>query len=220
MKTIILTGASDGLGKEFAQVCLKNHIKIIALCRTKPNYECEWIKVDLTDEESMTNVCNMIKERYSKFDALINCAGVPGVQKLEEITYDCLDNVMKINSIAPMFMTSQLIGLIKENEADIINVGSTIGTKQGYPNQLAYTTSKWALRGTSYNLQLELKKYKSRVIELNVGGMNTRMHTKCTGIEIQNPDEWMNPKDIAKLMLDILQLPKNIEVSEITINRK
>lgn len=220
MKTIILTGASDGLGKEFAQLCLKNNIKIIALCRTKPNYECEWLKVDLTDEKSMINACNTIKERYSKFDALIHCAGVPGVQKLEEITYDCLDNVMKINSIAPMFMTSQLISLIKENEADIINVGSTIGTKQGYPDQLAYTTSKWALRGTSYNLQLELKKYKSRVIELNVGGMNTRMHVKYTGKEIENPEEWMNPEDIANLMLYILNLPKNIEVSEITINRK
>ena len=156
MKTIILTGASDGLGKEFAQVCLENNINIIALCRTKPNYECEWIKVDLTDEKSMMKACSTIKERYNKFDTLINCAGVPGVQKLEEITYDCLENVMKINSIAPMFMTSQLMNLIKENEADIINVGSTIGTKQGYPNQLAYTTSKWALRGTSYNLQMEL----------------------------------------------------------------
>ena len=151
---------------------------------------------------------------------MIHCAGVLGVQKLEEITYDCLDNVMKINSMAPMFMTSQLIGLIKENEADIINVGSTSGTKQGYPDQFAYTTSKWALRGTSYNLQLELKKYKSRVIELNVGGMNTRLHEKSTGKKIENPKEWMNPEDIANLMLYILNLPKNVEVSEITINRK
>ena len=220
MKTIILTGASDGLGKKFAQICLKSNIKIVALCRTRPDYECEWIKVDLADEKSITNACNTIKERYKKFDALIHCAGVLGVQKLEEITYDCLDNVMKINSMAPMFMTSQLIGLIKENEADIINVGSTSGTNQGYPDQFAYTTSKWALRGTSYNLQLELKKYKSRVIELNVGGMNTRLHEKSTGKKIENPEEWMNPKDIADLMLYILNLPKNIEVSEITINRK
>ena len=57
-----------------------------------------------------------------------------------------------------MFLVSQLIDLIKLSEADIINIGSTIGLKQGYENQLAYTTSKWALRGTSYNLQLELKR--------------------------------------------------------------
>ena len=127
---------------------------------------------------------------------------------------------MKINSLAPMFLSAQLMKLIKENEADIINVGSTVGTKQGYLDQLAYTTSKWAVRGTSYNLQLELKKYNCRVIQFNVGGMNTRMHEKYNGNKIENPDEWMSPEDIAELMLHILKLPKKIEVSEITINRK
>ena len=100
-----------------------------------------------------------IKEKYNKIDALINCAGVPGVQKLENVTYDVLDNLMKINVLAPIYLTTQLITLIKESEADILNVGSTIGTKAGYTDQISYTTSKWAIRGTSYNLQLELKKY-------------------------------------------------------------
>ena len=108
----------------------------------------------------------------------------------------------------------------KNNEADIINVGSTIGLKQGYKDQLAYTTSKWAIRGSSYNLQLELKNYNCRVIQFNVGGMNTKMHEKYNGTKIEDPDEWMNPKDIAEFMLSILNLHKNIEVSEIAINRK
>lgn len=76
------------------------------------------------------------------------------------------------------------------------------------------------MRGTSYNLQLELKNLKSRVIQFNVGGMNTRMHSKYTGKEIQHPEEWMDPKDIAEMMLYILRLPKQIEISEIAINRK
>lgn len=222
MKNIILTGASDGLGKEFAQRSLKKdkNTNIIALCRTKPDYECDFISTDLTDQKSIENTCNKIKEKYKKIDALINCAGVPGIQKLEEVTYEVLDDLMKINVLAPIYLTTQLITLIKESEADILNVGSTIGTKAGYTDQIAYTTSKWAMRGTSYNLQLELKKYNCRVIQFNVGGMNTRMHTKWTGKEIEHPEEWMNPSDIAELMLYILNLPKMIEVSEITINRK
>lgn len=221
MKNIILTGASDGLGKEFARRCLKDKdYNIIALCRTKPNYECDFIQTDLTDEKSIENTCNIIKEKYKKIDAVINCAGVPGVQKLEEVTYDVLDDLMKINVLAPIYLITQLITLIKESEADILNVGSTIGTKAGYTDQIAYTTSKWAMRGTSYNLQLELKKYNCRVIQFNVGGMNTRMHTKWTGKEIEHPEEWMNPSDIADMMMYILNLPKMIEVSEITINRK
>ncbi len=221
MENIILTGASDGLGKEFANRCLKDeNINIIALCRTKPDYQCDFIQTDLTDENSIENACNTIKKNYSKIKAIINCAGVPGVQKLEEVTYEVLDDLMRINVLAPIYLTTQLITLIKESEADILNVGSTIGTKAGYNDQIAYTTSKWAMRGTSYNLQLELKKYKCRVIQFNVGGMNTRMHTKWTGKEIEHPEEWMNPADIADLMFYILNLPKMIEVSEITVNRK
>lgn len=220
MKNIILTGASDGLGKEFALRCLKEKdINIIALCRTQPDYECDFIKTDLTDEKSIEDTCNTIKEKYKKIDAVINCAGLPGVQKLEEVTYDVLDDLMKVNVLAPIYLVTQLITLIKESEADILNVGSTIGTKAGYTDPIAYTTSKWAIRRTSYNLQLELKKYNSRVIQFNVGGMNTRMHAKWTGKEIDHPEEWMNPSDIADLMMYILKLPKMIEVSEITINR-
>ena len=221
MKNIILTGASDGLGKEFALKCLKEKdINTIALCRTKPNYECDFIKTDLTDEKSIEGTCNIIKGKYKKIDAVINCAGLPGVQKLEEVTYDVLDDLMKVNVLAPIYLVTQLITLIKESESDILNVGSTIGTKAGYTDQIAYTTSKWAIRGTSYNLQLELKKYNCRVIQFNVGGMNTKMHAKWTGKEIEHPEEWMNPADIADLMIYILKLPKMIEVSEITINRK
>ena len=106
MKNIVLTGASDGLGKEFALKCLKDEeINIIAICRTKPNYKCDFIKTDLTDEKSIENTCNKIKEKYNKIDALINCAGVPGVQKLENVTYDVLDNLMKINVLAPIYLT-------------------------------------------------------------------------------------------------------------------
>lgn len=209
-----------GFGKAFGKLCLLNHIRVIALCRTKPDYECVFIPTDLTDEISMLNACQLIKEKYSKFDVLIHCAGVPGIQKLEEITYNCLEDLMKINTIAPMFLTAQLMDLIKQNGADILNVGSTVGLKQGYSNQLAYTTSKWAMRGTSYNLQLELKDYPCRVIQFNVGGMNTKMHEKYNGTKIENPAEWMEPEDIANLMLELLNLPKKVEVSEITINRK
>ena len=220
MKNLVLTGASDGLGKEFGKLCVENDINVIALCRTNPDYKCDFIKTDLSDEKSIENTCNIIKEKYNTIDMVVNCAGVPGIQKLEEVSFDVLDNLMRINLLAPIFLITQLITLIKDSGADILNVGSTIGTKAGYPDQIAYTTSKWGIRGASYNLQAELKNIKSRVIQFNVGGMNTRMHTKYTGKEIEHPEEWMDPKEIAKLMLYILSLPKSIEISDITINRK
>lgn len=219
MKRIIMTGANDGLGKEFAKICIKSGIEIVSLSRTKPDYNCIHIKTDLSDEKSIINACNIIKESYNKFDALINCAAVISKQKINSITYDELNNLMKVNTIAPIFLTSQLIDLIKANEADIINVGSTVGLK-AYVDQCAYGTSKWAMRGTSLNFQLELANKRCRVIQFNPGGMNTKFFEKYNGDKIENPSEWMDPKDIADIMFYILSLPKNVEVTEINISRK
>ena len=152
MKRIILTGASDGLGKSFGKLFTSMGGEIVALCRTKPDYNCQFIKCDLVDEKSMINACNIIKDKYSQFDALINCAGTQCIEPTNNTPYEKLENVIKVNTIAPMFLISQLFDLIKQNEADIVNIGSTVGLKSGPLNQMGYTTSKWAIRGTSENI--------------------------------------------------------------------
>ena len=147
MKTYILTGASDGLGKSFAKLCLKNNINIIALCRNKPDYKCEFIKNDLCDKNSIINACNTIKEQYAKFDAIINCAGTMSLQNTESLSFDEMEYVYKVNTISPIFITSLLLPLIKENNADIFNVVSIMGTMYDIEEQsVTYTSSKWGLR--------------------------------------------------------------------------
>lgn len=114
MKNIILTGASDGLGKSFAQECIKNHINIIALCRTKPNYSCDYIRTDLTDERSIREACEIIKEKYSTFDAIVNCAGTMSLETTDALTFKEMEDVFKVNSISPIFLISLLLPLIKK----------------------------------------------------------------------------------------------------------
>ena len=76
MKNVILTGASDGLGKSFAKLCIKNNINVIALCRTKPEYECDFIETDLTvhyEGERKEAVLNNIKlHRFGQAEEVAN----------------------------------------------------------------------------------------------------------------------------------------------------
>ena len=83
MKAVILTGASDGLGKSFAKLCIKNNINVVALCRTRPDYDCDFIETDLRNEDSIRKACEIIKEKYSFFDAIVNCAGTMSLQNLQ-----------------------------------------------------------------------------------------------------------------------------------------
>lgn len=219
MKKIILTGVSEGLGYEVAKLCLEKGIEVVGLSRTKPNLAITHLSVDLTNEKRVEEVCEEILQNHSNFDCLINCAGVLSVKELENIEYEELYNLFQVNVLSPAILVSRLIKQIKQNSADIVNVGSTVGLK-AYEKQLAYGASKWAMKGMSQNLQLELKKTKSRVISFNPGGFKSRIFEKATNQKVELGDEWMEPKDLAKLMLQLLELPKNMEVSEIVINRK
>jgi len=219
MKKVIITGASDGLGKELAKICIENNIEVLCLSRTKPDYDCFHIKTDLTSEESIINTVEEIKKNHNKFDALINCAGTFSFQSCEKTTYKELENNFKINTIGLMFITSQLFNLIKENEADVLNVSSKAGT-QTTDNHFVYGSSKWAVVGASKHLRDELKGTKSRVIDFEPGGIATNLFNKYFNDDSKDFSHLMNPIEVAQLMFYILNLPKSIEVSEILINRK
>lgn len=219
MRTIIITGVSDGLGYQLAKKALSNGYKVVGVSRTLPDLKIEYIKADLTEEDGLNTVVKTIKEKYSKFDVLINCAGMLSVKPLGAVEYAETLNLFKLNVIAPIFLISELVELIKSNEADIVNIGSTVGSK-AYESQAAYGASKWAVRGLNQNLQLEFKNTKCRVIGFNPGGFKSNFFEKATGIENHDWSGWMNPAEIADFILQIIALPKNMEVSDIMLNRK
>ena len=219
MKTIIITGVSDGLGYQIAKLAQIRAIRVVGISRTVPDLKIEHIKADLTEEKGIKDVVETIKSKYSDFDVLINCAGMLSVKQLGEVDYTETLKLFKLNVIAPLFLVSELVDIIKSNKADIVNIGSTVGSK-AYESQAAYGASKWALRGLNKNLQLEFKNTKCRVIGFNPGGFKSNFFEKATGVMNNDWDGWMTPDDIAKFILQILELPKNMEVSDIILNRK
>ena len=221
MKKVIILGASDGLGKAIAILCISEKIEVINISRTPCDISgVVNITCDLSKEENIDSTVNTIKEKHSDFDAIINCVAIVAMEKINEITYPKFERAFKINTIAPLYFLSSLFDNIVKNEADILNIGTTADLKAGFNDQLAYTSTKYGLRGGSYNLGLELAKTKSRMIYVHCGGMNTQMHEKDNGKKIENPEEWMNPSDIAGIVLYTLKLPKQVEITEITISRK
>lgn len=218
MKKAIITGASDGLGLKIAEKLSAKGWRVISLSRSKPKINIKHIKVDLTRPEEIEVASKKIKKDYSEFDCLINCAGILSIQNIENIDYHEIENLFKVNVLAPIKLTSNLMPEIKRNEADVINIGSTIGFK-AYQDQCAYGASKWAVQGLNQNLQLELKNTKCRVIGFNPGGFKSKLAEKATGKPI-NLDAFMDPEYLADLLIYIMELPKELEVSQIIINRK
>jgi NADP-dependent 3-hydroxy acid dehydrogenase YdfG len=217
---IVITGASDGLGFELAKVYKAAGKKVVNVSRRECEYADTNLLHNLRKGDEIVAAAKEIEQQDEPLEAIINCAGVLSVQPLGSITEDEVKRTMATNVKAPILLVSSLIERIKKDGTDIVNVSSTVGTK-AYADQAVYGASKWAVRGFSANLQVELKDYPCRVISFCPGGFKTKLFEKATGVDnTGDGSEWMKPEDLAQFMKQVLDLPKNMEVSEVLINRK
>ncbi|MFA6274294.1 MAG: SDR family NAD(P)-dependent oxidoreductase [Candidatus Paceibacterota bacterium] len=215
---ILITGASDGLGLQIAKLYKEAGKKVVNISRRKCEYADINICFSLQEGINIEKASKSILEINEPLEIFINCIGVYSGQKLGEITEDEIKKIMSTNLKAPMLLTSMLFERIKKDETDILNVVSTAGTR-GKKSEPLYAASKWAERGYTLSLQEELKETNNRVISFCPGGIRTHFSEKALGYDASSTN-WMSPEALAVLIKQILDLPKNIEVSEIVINRK
>lgn len=214
----VVTGASDGLGLALAKLLVREGKRVVCLSRSTPKAKgVAHIACDLNNEGSINAAATELLKQKTPLTALVNCAGVISQEPIEALTGRALALTFTTNIIGPQILVSRLFERIKKDGADVVNVSSTAGLK-GNKSQAAYGSSKWAMRGFSQNLQTELAGTPCRVISFCPGGMDTKLFTKA---DVDMPSKgWMRPDDVAAFMLQILLLPKNMEVSEVIINRK
>lgn len=218
---IVITGASDGLGLELAKQYKAAGKTVVNVSRRKSEVVDYNLLHNLRDGKEIIAAAKEILAINEPLEAVINCAGVLSVEPVGSITEDEIKRTMATNVKAPILLVSNLIDRIKKDEADIVIVSSTSGTK-GIADQSVYSASKWAARGLSQSLQMELRDSRCRVISFCPGGMKTKLFVHSNKGEDSTKDgsQWMDPRDVALCLKQLLDLPKNIEVSEIIVNRK
>jgi short-subunit dehydrogenase len=214
---IVITGASDGLGKEVAKLYKEAGKKVVNISRRACEHADVNICLSLREGAEIESAAKQVLEIEEPLEALINCIGVYSDQKFGAIEEDEIKRLMSTNVKAPTMLASLLIDRIKQDEADVLNVLSTAATK-GKASEPLYVASKWAARGATLSLQDELRKTKSRVISFCPGGMRTNFF-ETAGAQ-NDTTSFMDPSEVALALKQTLDLPKNMEVSEIIINRK
>lgn len=205
MAKVLITGASSGLGLEVGKLFEKKDFEVINLSRNASPFQD--ITLDLSDDASIARAIQNIEEHHSAFDAVIFNAGIMPLAKAGAI-----DNVFQVNITGTIKLVNALLDLIKENRSDIVIVGSTAAFK-GCENRSAYCASKHAVEGFIRSLQVELKDEPVRVVGFHPGGFNSNLRGTTK-------EGYMEPGDLATFLIQILELPRNMEVSEVVINRK
>lgn len=181
-KTILVTGASSGIGKEIAIVLSDFGATIILLARNKERLQKtkEFLKysdkhkvysVNLLDFESVKTVIVDIKHQFNKIDGIVNCAGISSTLVLRSINYKKLQDHFDINVNAGILLTKELLSKkysLVEEGSSIVFIASIMGLV-GEVGKTTYAMTKGALIAGVKSLSLELALKKIRVNAISPG---------------------------------------------------
>ncbi|WP_406428709.1 SDR family NAD(P)-dependent oxidoreductase [Streptomyces sp. NBC_00147] len=168
-KVVVVTGAARGQGAAEAKALTQEGARVIATDVT----EATGIRpLDVTDEAQWAQLAAELRESYGQIHGLVNNAGITWRARLDEIRADDFARVHAVNVTGPLLGIQHLTPLMPPG-ASIVNIGSSAALTAHYP--VAYTSSKWALRGVSKTAALELGPRGIRVNTIHPGFIETEM---------------------------------------------
>ncbi|MGW0912493.1 SDR family NAD(P)-dependent oxidoreductase [Streptomyces sp. NPDC002784] len=168
-KVVVLTGAARGQGASEAEALVREGARVIAT-DVEPGDGCR--RLDVTSETEWAALAAELKEAYGRVHGLVNNAGVTWRARIADVRAEDMARVHAVNVTGPLLGIQHLSPLMPPGSS-IVNVGSSAALTAHYP--VAYTTSKWALRGLSRTAALDLGPRGIRVNTIHPGYIETEM---------------------------------------------
>ena len=185
--SVLITGATDGLGRAMAVFLAANGYRVFATGRSaekraslerladERKLQIETLDMDVSDDASVSRGVGRVLDRAGEIDILINNAGVAYIAALEELRLDDLRRQYETNVIGVLRVTQAVLpGMRERRSGRILNVSSIAG-KIALPLMGAYASSKHALEGLFDSLCLELAPFGVRVVLIEPGSIRTNM---------------------------------------------
>lgn len=176
-KTVLVTGASSGIGRGIAVECSKMGAKVVINGRNKERLQKTFdqlegeghiqIVADLSIQEDIDRLANEVPE----LNGFVNSAGIPKICPVKRIDRQTLEEIMNVNAFGPILLTSQLLRKKKlQKKSSIVLIASISGVCMANTGEGPYAATKAALAGYT----------KTAAFELAAQG--TRVNTICPGL--------------------------------------
>ncbi|MFP5110409.1 SDR family NAD(P)-dependent oxidoreductase [Neobacillus sp. C211] len=211
MKTIIITGAGSGLGKELAHLFSQKGYHLLLtgrtfdkLTTTKEEIEAsggsaDILPIDIGNAKDVSKKAEEISHTYNIY-GLVNNAGVGHFGPFVEMNEHHITEMINTNVLGTLMMTKAILPLLlKTSEGRILNIISTAGLR-GKVNEAVYVASKFAVRGFTESLQ---KEYEGSGIKFNavyMGGMDTPFWENSD--HVKDTSRFRSPREVAEIIIE------------------
>ena len=188
-KTILITGASGGIGRAVALLFAENGWKVAAVGRNEKELKTlqeeiqskdgalKIYSADLRSENEAEKVIGETVKSFSRIDVLVNAAGIILNGTIENTTLADWDEMMNINLRVVFSVMQKCVPYLEKTKGNIVNVSSVSGIRS-FPNVLAYCVSKAAVDQLTRCSALELAPKGIRVNAVNPGVVVTNLHKR------------------------------------------
>ncbi len=235
-KTVLVTGATSGFGKAIAEIFAKNGNEVCItgrredrLMRLKDELTLKYgvkvtvLRFDVRNREEVIGAIEKLKKEVQHIDILVNNAGLAaGLSTIDEGDMDDWDVMIDTNVKGLLYVTRQVVGMMKEKGGHIFNIGST-ASKLVYKNGNVYCATKFAVDALSQSMRIDLLPYGIKVTAVHPGMAETEFSVVRFKGDTDRANavyrgfEPLHPEDIADTVYYCATLPPHVCINDLTM---
>lgn len=222
-RTVLVTGASSGIGRAIARNLLQQGHHVIGLSRDRSKFirqlnDFSTVQLDLSRLDELPHKIRELEQMFPEIDAVVFCAGRGQFGSVEEFSYTQIESLMTINFTSQAFLVRALLPALKRKaHSDLIFIGSEAALK-GSRKGAMYCAAKFAVRGFTQALREECGKSNVRVCLINPGMVKTAFFEQLSFEPGDDQSNFIEPEDVAEAVSYVLNSRAQIVIDEINLS--
>ena len=222
-RTVLVTGASSGIGRAVARNLLQQGHHVIGVSRDSRKFTRQItgfspVQIDFGQLNGLPERIRELEQIFPEIDAVVFSAGQGQFGSVEEFSYAQIEALMTINFTSQVYLTKALLPALKRKaNSDLIFIGSEAALK-GSRKGAVYCASKFALRGFTQALREECSKSNVRVCLINPGMVKTAFFEHLTFEPGDHESNTILPEDVADAVSYVLASRSQIVIDEINLS--